>query len=60
MEQENLYGQDAVIEISDHQRSQMTGQKRCNVIWLTERFQLKSLKIITCSQSGVLRVFKSK
>ena len=59
MEQENLYGQEAVIEISDRLLSQMTGQKRCNVIWLTERFQLRSLRIITCSQAGVLRVFKS-
>ncbi len=59
MKEQDLQGQNAVIEISEHLLSQMTGQKRCNVSWLTERFQLKSLKIITCSQAGVLRVFKS-
>ena len=59
MEQQGIFGQDAVIEVSDRMLSQMRGQKQCNVNWLKERFELHSLSIVTCSQAGVLRVFKS-
>ena len=59
LENESISGTDVIIEISDSQRSQMIGQKRCNINWLQERFKLKSVRVRSCSQAGVLRVFKS-
>ena len=45
MEKANWEGKRAELFVRPELVSQMTGQRRCNVSWLTERFRLSSLKI---------------
>ena len=45
MEKLHYKGQFVSIRVPEKKLSQMLGQKRCNVDWLKERFQLAGLQV---------------
>ena len=49
-------GGEVVLEVSKNFQSQLIGQKRCNVIWLTERFELERLRVVVTETPNVLAV----